>query len=100
MQAYNYTMQYATGSQNAVDVLSRNPNTLQISDMETLNYVNMVITYAVPLHVSLRDIVRETNKDLTLTNDEVFENCSIPKSSIKLMTKPLQMIILILLMGN
>ena len=70
MQAYNFKVQYAPGSTNAADTLSRNPkknNTVFEIDADTVKYVNTVIAHATHIYITIEQIKTERKNDPVLS---------------------------------
>lgn len=69
LQAYDYTLTYIAGSDNAADFLSRyvtNALTERSTANDTESFINMLIDHAVPKDLTLSDIITATHEDDTL----------------------------------
>ena len=68
LQGYNFTVVHTKGSQNPSDFLSRHPNPKENEKLDLLaeDYVNFLITHAVPKAMSLEEIQLATKADNTL----------------------------------
>jgi len=69
LQAYDFTLRYIPGADNAADFLSRyitnaKPDSNQAQ--ETEQYINMLINHAVPKDLTISEIVEATQADTTI----------------------------------
>ena len=64
LQAYNVTVNYAPGSNNPADYLSRNPESINsIEDNPADQYINHIIQDAVPKSIDINDIIKHSQQD-------------------------------------
>ena len=89
LQAYDFTLRYIPGADNAADFLSRyitnaKPDSNQAQ--ETEQYINMLINHAVPKDLTISEIVEATQADTTI--QKVISNIKAAKWTKEQETAP------------
>ena len=65
---YQFEITHKPGKQNIADFFSRNPVEGATSDHQADEYVNMVVSHAMPIALSTQTLVTETEKDKVLAS--------------------------------
>ena len=68
LQPYDFKIVYKSGAHNPTDYLSRHPTAKSVRTQEKMTeaYINFIVDSSIPKAMTLEEIVKATNDDLTL----------------------------------